>query len=433
MSLHTASQLQLVWSCGGAVAAMATNSLLGRVQQATARVLGQPSEAVVAAPVGQPVVPDVAARRRAGAFRTRLWRLRRCLADVRARGPCQPSSCFDGILNFFDRDKGAKRVNWETVVRVGFSDGLASAQAIRDLALGGEVSCTTIRRIRIRVAEALNQSCRLRALVGLRYLSGACGVASTETSSVVDLTTNPQMPVVLVGLLWKWDETDVRWRTTSTVGDVASSSSSLVQRGWLFLRQANGKTVRVPIPVPTVPLPSKKPEDLWHNLHMLLWTRSRLCRDLALRMPVLLVFVSDAASTNRSMVAHEIAGMSPNMFVVHVLCVAHQLHLCARSQFAGLGPHFVAELSRASRVFQVGSYHHRLLQSVDNVLCAELQIVLPGDDAFHPEDSGHHAQLLLFLVRSVRGRVAPHLLQACETVVRILNGSWSQDLPVRCP
>ena len=136
---------------------------------------------------------------------------------------------------------------------------------------------------------------------------------------------------------------------------MAAGSSSLVQRGWLLFRLATGRTVRVPVPSPNVSLPSGKAQDLWHNMLGVLWTRSRLCQELAASIPVLIMYVSDAASCNRSMVSHEVDGAVANTYVVHALCLAHQAHICARSQHIHLGQSSVTHLSSASRIFAVGS------------------------------------------------------------------------------
>ena len=144
-------------------------------------------------------------------------------------------------------------------------------------------------------------------------------------------------------------------RTTSSTGVTAAGSLSLVQRGWLILALANGKSVRVPVPCPNVPLPSGRAEDLWRNIFSVLWTRATLCRNLAMKLPVLLIFVSDAATPNKSMVNHEIDGAANHTFVVHVLCLAHQAHICARSNHLAFEAQFATHLSSASRVFLVGS------------------------------------------------------------------------------
>eukprot|EP00969_Alexandrium_andersonii_P355515 15444581-Alexandrium_andersonii.AAC.1 len=66
------------------------------------------------------------------------------------------------------------------------------------------------------------------------------------------------------------------------------------------------------------------------------------------------MFVSDAASPNESMVNHEIDGAAGCAFVVHVLCLAHQAHICARPDSVAFEAAFTTRLSSASRVLLVG-------------------------------------------------------------------------------
>eukprot|EP00969_Alexandrium_andersonii_P184860 8167352-Alexandrium_andersonii.AAC.1 len=54
------------------------------------------------------------------------------------------------------------------------------------------------------------------------------------------------------------------------------------------------------------------------------------------------------------MVNHEIDGVTGRVFVVHVLRLAHQAHICARSNRVAFEVPFATRLSSASRVILVG-------------------------------------------------------------------------------
>ena len=186
-------------------------------------------------------------------------------------------------------------------------------------------------------------------------------------------------------------------------------------------------------------------------------------------MPVLIMYVSDAASSNKTMVNHEVDGAGSSVYVVHAHCLAHQAHLCARTQHVQLGPSFVTHLSSASRVFAVGpgpqpwpavlpprgsvaveteclhwaghshalwhirhlrSYQHRFQSAVERLLTENLTVAT-GDVDANLCQKQH--DLLAFLVARSRGAYPAHARAAVATVATLLNGQWSKDAITRVP
>ncbi len=386
--------------------------------------LAAPTATTVSTKVTAPVSTALSLSRSKRRFQKLLQAARGKLAKAPV-GAESLSQLLDGLLVFFKAKAGGggcsgESLSWTTALRIAFSPAAVAARHLSDIAFGGHVGEETVRRVKIRFASGLQVAAQARCM---QLLQDAALRRGSSSSS----------PVLLVGQLWKWDDTEVRWRTLVCDSSSSFGSTSLVQRGWLLFRHADGTTHRYPVPCPVVSLPSKRPEDLWVNLRMPLSTHHPLAQQLAQSVAVLMMFVFDAASSNKKCCAHELAGRSGATFVVSALCLAHQIHLCSRSQFLGLGANFVTKVARSGRLWQISKYRVELVDSVLNSIRSRLHIVRPQEHC--PQFGGAPVEaqrsVLKSLLSAMRGGLTPQVEAAADVVADLLNDDWEDVTTVR--
>ncbi len=74
---------------------------------------------------------------------------------------------------------------------------------------------------------------------------------TTTASQLCNWLASDAWEILVIAQIWKFDDTDTTWRTTSEDGTPAYGSPSLVvQRGWLLVRFSGGRTQRLALPCP---------------------------------------------------------------------------------------------------------------------------------------------------------------------------------------
>lgn len=401
-------------------------------------------------PVAPAVAPDPPAagvlRRRSGEWsktRAQTRKAQRWAARAQAARtllkPSQPvatvASIFDGIITFKEESArgrgGRKPVNWASVMRIVTSPSNVASATMASIAFGGLVSDASVRRTRVRIACSLDLALRgkVRSMLG--------NIAQRVTSAE---------PVV-VGQLWKFDDTEVRWRTLNPSKGGASGAygaTCLVQRGWLCLR-IGGETKRIPIPVPVMPLPSHSAKDLYVNLQMPVCAKQPLADEAVVPVPVVAMYVADAAGCNKSCLAQEIRATRGRHLILYAPCLAHQIHLCSRTQYIAMGKSFVTYIAQSAHVWNVGRYHQDLLGCFLELVSRNIEIVVPasasgnnasGNSASGNSDSGNSGpaidhgpvgqrELLIYLVTAAKGGMPDAVLKSIDVVTSKLNSDWS--------
>ena len=363
---------------------------------------------------------------RAQSRRTQRWEARAQAARTLLTPPQRVATVdniFDGIITFKTNSTsgrgGRKPVNWASVMRIVTAPSNVASATMASIAFGGLVSEPSVRRTRVRIACSLDRVFR--------------GKLSSMLDKVALRRTVPMEPLV-IGQLWKFDDTEVRWRTLNPSQGGASGAygtTSLVQRGWLCIRIAD-TTNQIPVPVAVVPLPSHSAKDLYVNLQMPLWSKSKCLPVLedGAPVPAVAMYVADAAGCNKCCLAYEVQATCGRHLILYAPCLAHQLHLCSRTQYVALGESFVTHVAQSAHVWQVGLYHQDLLRCFLDLVARKIQIVVPDSAS---GDSGHGMQhgpvgqreLLIHLVAAAKGGMPDAVLASIDTVTSKLNSDWS--------
>jgi len=141
---------------------------------------------------------------RAQSRRTQRWAARAQAARTLLKPPQRVATVdniFDGIITFKTKSTsgrgGRKPVNWASVMRIVTAPSNVASATMSSIAFGGLVSEPSVRRTRVRIACSLDRVFhdKLRSMLDKVALRG----------TVVE-------PLV-IGQLWKFDDTEVRWRT----------------------------------------------------------------------------------------------------------------------------------------------------------------------------------------------------------------------------
>ena len=416
--------------CTALAAAMSVLASLGDV-------FGPPVAPVVAP---DPPAAGVLRRRssewsktRAQARKAQRWARRAHTARTLLKPPqsvATVASIFDGIITFKKESAsgrgGRKPVNWGSVMRIVTSPSNVASATMASIAFGGLVSDASVRRTRVRIACSLD--------LGLR------GKVRSLLDNTAQRGTSAQ-PVV-VGQLWKFDDTEVRWRTLNPSkggANGAYGTTCLVQRGWLCIRIGDA-TKRIPIPVPVMPLPSHSAKDLYVNLQMPVCAKQPLSDEVADPVPVVAMYVADAAGCNKSCLAQEVHASRGRHLILYAPCLAHQIHLCSRTQYIAMGKSFVTYIAQSAHVWNVGRYHQDLLGCFLELVSRNIEIVVPssasGNSASGNSDSGSSGfgidygpvgqrELLIYLVTTAKGGMPDAVLNSIHVVTSKLNSDWS--------
>jgi hypothetical protein len=407
-------------------------------------------EDVFGPPVAPVVAPDPSAagvlrrrsrewsKTRAPTRRAQRWAARAQAARTLLKPPrpvATVASIFDGIITFKMESAsgrgGRKPVNWASVMRIVTSPSNVASATMASIAFGGLVSDASVRRTRVRIACSLDLVLRGKVRRMLDNIAPRGTVAE---------------PVV-IGQLWKFDDTEVRWRTLNPSQGGASGAygtTCLVQRGWLCIRIGDA-TKRIPIPVPVVPLPSHSAKDLFVNLQMPLCSKHLPAVEAVAPVPGVAMYVADAAGCNKCCLAQEIQATRGRHLILYAPCLAHQLHLCSRTQYIAMGTSFVTYIAQCAHVWHVGRYHQDLLRCFLELVARNIQIVVPASasgngghgidhvPASASGNSGHcidhgpagQRELLIYLVTAAKGGMPDAVLASIDVVTSKLNSDWS--------
>ena len=337
-----------------------------------------------------------------------------------------------GVVDFTgtegERARGRWKWNFATVMRAAFAPPALALRQVSEACFGSQVSYSNVQRLKLRVAKSICDLTNSRVAQVLNHVAVGASVNPLCGSTGPALSGGGGAKILVVGQVWKWDSTEVRWRTVDQGGTPACSTSNLAQRGWLLFRRADGATLRFPLPVANVAMSSKTARDLWVNLAAPLTTRSPVLAAVARSHLVVLMFVGDGASENLKLAAHEVACSPANVLVVYVRCLAHQLHICSKCQFCSVGVRFVKSTSSAARVFRVAKYHQKLVQAILDEVAKCAHVVLPGDRTAQCLDSSRvqaQCRLLKYLLLCVHGHLTQSLEAAADKVAALLNHDWT--------
>lgn len=364
--------------------------------------------------------PEKAARRKVQRWRQKA-KVARATAATNAGGVAKQHQAIKAVLQGLVTFKQEARrdakapLNWPTMLRIATAPASVGAQALSSLAFGGSISVSTIRRTRIRLAAALLRASSRRIQTILSTFS-------------FPLEQPGEGEFLLLAQLWKFDDTEVRWRTYQANASKGSyGTTCLVQRGFLVAR-TESSVRRYALATPPIPLPSHSASDLWVNLACPLSSST----PLSSRAVSLMMYTCDAAASNRSCLAREVALCSsedgPLRLIWHAPCLAHQVHLSSRTQYLGMPPSFITDLSRCAHVLQVGRYFSNLVEEALTFVSESLAILPREVDDLVP-DSNARQHLLMHLVSSSRGGLPRKVKAAICTTVQILNGDWTRPVP----
>ena len=333
----------------------------------------------------------------------------------------------DGIVHFKQRGapgRGGKPVlSWQTLLRIVCAPATLGAHVLATVAFGSQVSPSSIRRARIRVAAALWAVCKARS--GHIVQSAVASEAQASETTILVQT-------------WKFDDTEVRWRTLHWQALAPNAGSfgttSLVQRGWLIVEETvpDGRLVakRYPVPVPTAPLADHSASTLWQSLTEVMPVSSQAKMPSSPDVLAVMIYTADAAASNKAALAREVHLCRPNQLVIYWQCLAHQIHLSSRSQYVGLGEHFVGDVARSSHLWQIGRYHAELLRACLQFLDSQLLYKRVENIPTPAEQRAAQESLLTFLVSSARSGLPAAVKRNVQTLACKLNGDWSCDQPV---
>ncbi len=181
----------------------------------------------VAAPAPLPAPPELAkAKAKVKVLRQRLKRHKRRarrsedLATIKSEAVAArnlaAADAFNGLILFKEASKrgGRARCNWGTIVRIAMSPNVA-AESLSAIAFGQEVCASSIRRVKVRVASALEVQWRVKLNQMLSAVHADVEANPVAPVAVLQLVGEVPLPVVVVGQVWKFDDTEVRWRTVS--------------------------------------------------------------------------------------------------------------------------------------------------------------------------------------------------------------------------
>jgi len=179
-----------------------------------------------------------------------------------------------------------------------------------------------------------------------------------------------------------------------------------------------------------MPLPSHSAKDLHVNLQMPLCSKHLPAVEPVAPVPVVAMYVADAAGCNKCCLAQEIQATSGRHLILYAPFLAHQLHLCSRTQYIALGTSFVTYIAQSAHVWQVGRYHQDLLRCFLDLIARKIQIVVPASasgNSGHGIDHGPVGQreLLIYLVTAAKGGMPDAVLASIDVVTSKLNSDWS--------
>ena len=160
----------------------------------------QPENAVRGRSSRSKWTPSRAQARRVQRWTARATSARTLCSQSRLLATRQPvADLFDGIIIFKStgRRGGRQPVNWQSVLRIVTSPSNVSAATMASIAFGDLVADISIRRTRVRVACGLDT-----------ILRGKVNSVLARVSAI-----RPSDTPVVIGQLWKFDDTEVRWRT----------------------------------------------------------------------------------------------------------------------------------------------------------------------------------------------------------------------------
>ena len=144
-----------------------------------------------------------------------------------------------GVVDFTGTEGERARRRWKwnfaTVVRAAFAPPALALRQVSEACFGSQVSYSSVQRLKLRVAQSICDLTSIRVAQVLSHVAVGASVNPLCGSTGPALSGGGGAKILVVGQVWKWDSTEVRWRTVDQGGTPAFSTPNLVQRGWLLL------------------------------------------------------------------------------------------------------------------------------------------------------------------------------------------------------
>ena len=142
-----------------------------------------------------------------------------------------------GVVDFTGTE-GERRHRWKwnfaTVMRAAFAPPALALRQVSEACFGSQVSYSSVHRLKLRVAQSICDLTSSRVAQVMNHVAVGASVNPLCGSTGPALSGGGGAKILVVGQVWKWDSTEVRWRTVDQGGTPAFSTSNLVQRGRLL-------------------------------------------------------------------------------------------------------------------------------------------------------------------------------------------------------
>lgn len=142
--------------------------------------------------------------------------------------------------------------------------------------------------------------------------------------------------------------------------------------------------------------------------------------------------MSDAATSNISLVKQISVRRPKNCIVLSVLCCAHQVHLCSAPLWVGLG--FLSDMFCTTNVLQTAPQSGNVwldLQSAAQIIIEErFKVVYTTPHPSHQRFSRSIVNNTLLAGDSTDERDRKSTYELAERLLGILNGNWRSSGPI---
>ena len=134
-----------------------------------------------------------------------------------------------GVVDFTGTEGERARRRWKwnfaTVMRAAFAPPALALRQVSEACFGSQVSYSSVHRLKLRVAQSICDLTSSRVAQVMNHVAVGASVNPLCGSTGPALSGGGGAKILVVGQVWKWDSTEVRWRTVDQGGTPAFSTS----------------------------------------------------------------------------------------------------------------------------------------------------------------------------------------------------------------
>ena len=143
-----------------------------------------------------------------------------------------------GVVDFTGAEGERARRRWKwnfaTVMRAAFAPPALALRQVSEACFGSQVSYSSVQRLKLRVAQSVCDLTSSRVAQVLSHVAVGASVNPLCGSTGPALSGGGGAKMLVVGQVWKWDSTEVRWRTVDQGGTPALQRQTLRNVGGYF-------------------------------------------------------------------------------------------------------------------------------------------------------------------------------------------------------